>query len=220
LEDIANDGEAEPAVTPVEPVQKSILKPKPTDEKVEAHVNWLRRWKACFTHFGNKVSTPLKVKVDNAIAGDLTDLTKITQLENDLISSAGVDIFSPPSQADMILNTVNPLVENAAIYAGFDVAGFSQVAATTCKDPLIVSLIHYDLLSGVKPPPIAILAFAYINTLCAVNSHNMAKKQLRSPSSNWISPYQTLTYHLPHPSHHHPLQLHVTRTHTTSAATS
>ena len=53
-----------------------------------------------------------------------------------------------------------------------------------CKDPLILTLIEYDLLNGKRPPPAAMLALAYITTLYGVNAMNTARRAENTGQNN------------------------------------
>ena len=70
----------------------------------------LRRWRESYSVFetdGAVFSKKLKTKVDKVLA-DGAKLGKLQAIEQELKASVGEDITSPPKQADIILNNVNP----------------------------------------------------------------------------------------------------------------
>lgn len=58
------------------------------------------------------------------VLSDGAKLAILQPIEQELIASMGGDITSPPKQTDIILNNLNPTVENMLI--GYDITGFSD----------------------------------------------------------------------------------------------
>ena len=145
---------------------RSIAKAEAESRKTDAESNddkeelllmgRLRRWRESYSVFetdGAVFSKKLKTKVDKVLA-DGAKLGKLQAIEQELKASVGEDITSPPKQADIILNNVNPLIENMLISFGYDVTGFSEVAKVSCRKALVMTLIDSGFTGNKKYRPI------------------------------------------------------------------
>ena len=118
----------------------------------------------------------MKNKIDKALV-DGSNLAVLHSIEQELISCVGGDITSPPKQADIILNNLNPVVENLLINFGYDVTGFSEVAKVSCRKSLVRTLIDANLTGDKKIPPSIQFLLIYMSSLSMVYSHNKLRKQ-------------------------------------------
>ena len=138
----------------------------------------LRRWRESYSVFetdGAVFSKKLKDKVDKVLA-DGAKLGKLQAIEQELKASVGEDITSPPKQADIILNNVNPLIENMLISFGYDVTGFSDVAKVSCRKALVMTLIDSGFTGSKKIPSYIQFMLIYAGSMSAVYTHNKMKK--------------------------------------------
>ena len=107
---------------------------------------------------------------------DGAKLGKLQAIEQELKACVGQDITSPPKQADIILNNVNPLIENLMISFGYDVTGFSEVAKVSCRKALVMTLIDSGFTGSKKIPSYIQFMLIYAGSMSAVYSHNKLKK--------------------------------------------
>ena len=168
---------------------KPVKKDNTEDKKVI--ICQLKRWQMSYSFFEEKninIPASLKEKVTKALCqGFDVKLSVLEALVNELKFVSGVDVSSPPIQADMILHGVNPLVENVAVSYGYDITGFSNVAAVTCKMPLIMALIENDVMCGKKPSPLIMLGLVYAQTLAGVYAQNKARVQQQQPKPQTVT---------------------------------
>ena len=139
----------------------------------------LRRWRESYREFekdGVVFSKKLKNKIDKALV-DGSNLAILKSIEQEIISCVGGDITSPPKQADIILNNLNPVVENLLINFGYDVTGFSEVAKVSCRKALVRTLIDANLTGDKKIPPSIQFLLIYASSLSMVYSHNKLRKE-------------------------------------------
>ena len=135
----------------------------------------LRRWRESYSVFdidGAVFSKKLKTKVYKVLA-DGAKLDKLQAIEQELKASVGEDITSPPRQADIILNNVNPVIENMLNSFGYDITGFSEVAKVSCRKALVMTLIDSGFTGGKKIPSYILI---YAGSMSAVYTHNKLKK--------------------------------------------
>ena len=148
------------------------------DKEEQLLMGRLRRWRESYTVFetdGAVFSKKLKTKVDKVLA-DGAKLGKLQAIEQELKASVGEDITSPPKQADIILNNVNPLIENMLISFGYDVTGFSEVAKVSCRKALVMTLIDSGFTGSKKIPSYIQFMLIYAGSMSAVYTHNKLKK--------------------------------------------
>ena len=159
-----------------------IEKSKAEEEEAKEEIvlmGKLRRWRESYQEFekdGVVFSKKLKNKIDKASV-DGSNLAVLHSIEQELISCVGGDITSPPKQADIILNNLNPVVENLLINFGYDVTGFSEVAKVSCRKSLVRTLIDANLTGDKKIPPSIQFLLIYMSSLSMVYSHNKLRKE-------------------------------------------
>ena len=132
----------------------------------------LRRWRASFSFF-ETVNKPIPVALKSKVDKILTDNAKkivpidvLHEVEIELQQAVGSGMDTPPIQADFILKTtVNPLLESTLVGMGYDISGFSQLAAVHCKEPLVLALIEHDLMGGRKPSPLLMATISYLGIM-------------------------------------------------------
>ena len=152
-------------------------------DEVDKLIARLKRWRMSYNYFESvrkPISPALQLRVDKAIAsvtleGAPMAPNKLEALILELQSAVGSDLDAPPAQADFILSKVNPVLEAAAINAGYDINGFSQFAGVHCKEPLVLALIEHDLLAGKKPSPLLMLAVSYLGVIQFTYYNNKLK---------------------------------------------
>ena len=175
------------------------FKPKEPKEEFDAvEVDKLiarsKRWRMSYNYFESvrkPISPALQLMVDKAIAsvtleGAPMAPNKLEALILELQSAVCSDLDAPPAQADFILSKVNPVLEAAAINAGYNINGFSQFAGVHCKEPLVLALIEHDLLAGKKPSPLLMLAVSYLGVIQFTYYNN--KLKTRGTPSNPSDP--------------------------------
>ena len=159
-----------------------IEKSKAEEEEAKEEIilmGKLRRWRESYQEFekdGVVFSKKLKTKIDKALV-DGSNLVILKSIEQELVSCVGGDITSPPKQADIILNNLNPVVENLLINFGYDVTGFSEVAKHSCRKSLVRTLIDANLTGDKKIPPSIQFLLIYASSLSMVYSHNKLRKE-------------------------------------------
>ena len=153
----------------------------PVDPEQASMINKLRRWRSSFAFFelvGKPISAALKAKLDKILTENskkLVPLETLRDVELELQQAVGSGMDSPPAQADFILKTVNPSLENTIVSLGYDISGFSVLASTYCKEPLVLTLIEHDLLSGRKPSPLLMLTVSYLGAMQFAYYNNKIK---------------------------------------------
>ena len=158
---------------------------KEEKDEVDKLIARLKRWRMSYNYFESvrkPISPALQLRVDKAIAsvtleGAHMAPNKLEALILELQSAVGSDLDAPPAQADFILSKVNPVLEAAAINAGYDINGFSQFAGIHCKEPLVLALIEHDLLAGKKPSPLLMLAVSYLGVIQFTYYNNKLKSR-------------------------------------------
>ena len=161
--------------------QTKVLKSKPAkplkylpvanDPEQNNMIVKLRRWRASFSFF-ETVKKPIPVALKSKVDKILTDNAKkivpidvLHEVEIELQQTVGSGMDTPPTQADFILKTVNPSLESTLVGMGYDISGFSQLAAIHCKEPLVLALIEHDLMGGRKPSPLLMATISYLGVM-------------------------------------------------------
>lgn len=180
--DSSSDSEAE-SVQSVKERKPRKKEPEVVADADQQHmINKLRKWRASFTFFesiNKPISSSLKSRVGKILMDNAKKPIPITQLEEielELQQSVSSSLDSPPTQADCVLKTVNPAIESGLTGMGYDISGFSQLANIYCKEPLVLAMIEYDILSGKKPSPLLMAAVVYLSMIQIACYNNKAKK--------------------------------------------
>ena len=154
----------------------------------------LRRWRASFSFF-ETVKKPIPVALKSKVDKILTDNAKkivpidvLHEVEIELQQAVGSGMDTPPTQADFILKTVNPSLESTLVGMGYDISGFSQLAAVHCKEPLVLALIEHDLMGGRKPSPLLMATISYLGVMQFAYYNNKLRHDPSGQSGAAVDP--------------------------------
>ena len=173
----SDDSDSDSAGRP-DAAQQKGLKSKPVkylqianDPEQNNMIIKLRRWRASFSFFetvNKPIPVALKSKVDKILndnAKKIVPIDVLHEVEIELQQAVGSGMDTPPTQADFIFKKVNPSLESTLVGMGYDISGFSQLAAVHCKELLVLALIEHDVMGGRKPSPLLMATISYLGVM-------------------------------------------------------